>query len=218
MHAFAGGLQGGNHERKRMGPRSLSISDLLLSRRSCRDFSDSPLTGDVLVSILWAAQGITGSEGKRTALSAGALYPLRLFVAMRNVKDFKPGLYHGYDAPSGMLSCIREGNILPALETSALEEQPWVGQASAVIVIAADFTSARQTFAEQPPQGIRGERYIWIEAGATAQNMHLQATDMGLGGVLVAGIDDVATSEALDLDPPWDPVLLFCLGYPCEKL
>ncbi len=201
-----------------MGSNSSSVADILFSRRSCRDFNEDPITEDDLNAILWAAQGITGSGGKRTAPSADALYPIRLLVATRNGEGFTPGLYYGYDAPSGMLSCIQEGELLSSLEAAALEEQSWIGKAAAVVIITADFTSARQVFSEQPPLGMRGERYVWIEAGGIAQNMHLQATDMGLGGVLVAGIDDTATTKALKLAPPWEPVLLFCLGHAGEVL
>ena len=197
-----------------MKPTPQSIPDTLLARRTCRDFSDHPITEEDLSAILWAAQGATGSDGKRTAPSAHALYPIRLLVAIGNVQGFTPGLYYGYDAETGLLSLAKSGDVLPALETAALEEQPWISKAAAVIIITADFTTACQAFAEQPPLGLRGERYVWIEAGGIAQNMHLLATEMGLGGVLVAGIDDTSTAEALNLEPPWQPVLLFCLGHP----
>ena len=69
-------------------------------------------------------------------------------------------------------------------------------------------------FSEQPPLGTRGLRYAYIEAGATSQNIHLQATAEGLGCVLVAGFKDEATADVLELEAPTAPVLHMCFGWP----
>ena len=69
-------------------------------------------------------------------------------------------------------------------------------------------------FGQQPPEGQRGTRYSYIETGAAAQNVHLQATALGLGMVLVAGFDDHAVSRALSLPAHLSPTALLCLGHP----
>ena len=58
------------------------------------------------------------------------------------------------------------------------------------------------------------ERYAWIEAGAAAQNIQLQATAEGLGSVLVAGFRDEATAAALALETPIMPLIHLCFGWP----
>jgi hypothetical protein len=51
------------------------------------------LTRSELSQLLWAAQGISGSGGLRTALSAGALYPLEVDVAAGRVDGLPSGIY-----------------------------------------------------------------------------------------------------------------------------
>ncbi|WP_414710916.1 nitroreductase family protein [Pseudonocardia sp.] len=57
-------------------------------------------------------------------------------------------------------------------------------------MISADIDQANAHFAEQPPLGRRGERYVWLAAGHVSQNLYLAATERGLGASLVAGFDD----------------------------
>jgi hypothetical protein len=71
-----------------------SIEETLLKRRSVRSFKDSPLTLVDVSQLLWAVQGITSPRGLRTAPSAGALYPLEIYVVAGNVDDLPDGVYH----------------------------------------------------------------------------------------------------------------------------
>jgi len=71
----------------------LSVEQTLLARRSVRTFSRDPLTVDNLTQLLWAAQGITHSQGYRTAPSAGAIYPLELYVIVGHMVGLATGLY-----------------------------------------------------------------------------------------------------------------------------
>ena len=61
-----------------------SIEEALLERRSIRQYKDDPLTLAEVSQLLWAAQGITGLWGWRTAPSAGATYPLEVYVKIHN--------------------------------------------------------------------------------------------------------------------------------------
>ena len=189
----------------------ISIDNALISRRSIREFEDKPIPVDAVGHVLFAGQGTVGE--RRTAPSAGALYPLKLLVAARAVDGLEQGLY-AYHPDEHGLELVRPGDVSLVLRNAALEEQPWIGEASAVIAIVADMAAALRAFHEQPPEGERGERYAYIEAGAIAQNMHLEATVLKLGAVLVAGFDDRLVSAALDLENALDPVILFCVGVP----
>lgn len=67
-------------------------------------------------------------------------------------------------------------------------------------------------FKAQPPRGKRGARYTYIETGALAENVHLQATVLGLGLVLVGGFDDDMVKAAMRLPPEFGPTGLLCVG------
>ena len=69
-----------------------SVETALRLRRSVRDYTGEPLTRAELAQLLWAAQGITGAEGLRTAPSAGARYPLEVYVSVGDVIDLPTGI------------------------------------------------------------------------------------------------------------------------------
>src|SRR5512147_545111 len=82
---------------------AVSVEEALASRRSVRDFADAGLSLEDMAQLLWAAQGITHSEGLRPAPSAGALYPLEVYLVAGRVATLRPAF-------TGM---IRGGTSLP---------------------------------------------------------------------------------------------------------
>jgi len=60
----------------------ISVEEALVKRASVREFLPQALTMEALAQLLWAGQGITRRWGGRTAPSAGALYPLELYVVL----------------------------------------------------------------------------------------------------------------------------------------
>lgn len=193
-----------------------SFEHTVRSRYSCRDFSPQTVPRALLDRLLGAAQGITHADGKRSVPSAGALYPLQLLAIAGRIHDLYAATYT-FDPESCMLKKHIDHDIRDALQQAALEDQPWIGQAAGIITICADMEAATQAFGDQPPYETRGQRYAWIEAGAAAQNIQLQATAEGLGSVLVAGFRDKATAEALALEAPITPLIHLCFGWPAAK-
>ena len=72
---------------------NVSIEEAMLYRRSVRDYWEAPLELVEISQLLWAAQGVTDKEGHRTAPSAGALYPLDIYLVVRNVNSLAAGTY-----------------------------------------------------------------------------------------------------------------------------
>ena len=58
----------------------ISLEKAIGKRRSLRAFRPDPLPMATIGQLLWAGQGITSPDGKRAGPSAGALYPLELYV------------------------------------------------------------------------------------------------------------------------------------------
>ena len=189
----------------------ISLSKAISGRRSCRAFDDQAVSSTALHNMLWAAQGQTDENGNRTAPSAHALYPLRLLVTIGNVEGKAGGVYMA-NADAKGLTQIMDHDVRGELERAALDDQPWIGRAAGIITICADLASPTRAFADQPPFGARGLRYVYIEAGAAAQNVHLQAVSEGLGCVLVAGFRDEETADVLNIKAPIAPILHLCFG------
>lgn len=179
---------------------NLSLEETLAQRRSVRAFADTPLTLAELGQLLWAAQGITDSSGQRTAPSAGALYPLEIYVATHE------GAYH-YDPASHRLTIRSRGDVMRPLYDAALQ-QGAVIDAPAVFVIAADYART------SPKYGDRAPRYVQLEAGHAAQNILLQATALHLAAVPMGAFEDARVKQALALSTNHDPLYLIPIGHP----
>jgi SagB-type dehydrogenase family enzyme len=141
------------------------------------------------------------------------VYPLRLQLAARRIEGVEAGVYR-VDPDAGALEQTVGGDVGLRLQAAAIDEQPWIGAAAGVLAVSADLGAMTHAFADQASFGDRALRYTHIEAGAAAQNVHLEAVAHGLGAVLVGGIRDDATATVLGLTPPLAPVLLMCFGWP----
>jgi SagB-type dehydrogenase family enzyme len=179
----------------------LSLEAALAGRRSVREFSARPLTEVELGQLLWAAQGITDPRGYRTAPSAGALYPLEVYVATAD------GLFH-YEVDSHGLTVAGGTDLRPALYEAALHQEP-VRQAAAVFVIAAVYERTAVKYGAE-----RSPRYVHLEAGHAAQNLLLQAVALGLGAVPIGAFDDSGVQRALGLPAGELPLYLIPVGQP----
>lgn len=181
------------------------LDTLLRQRRSVRAFSDAALDLQGIGRLLWAAQGITHPEGLRTAPSAGALYPLELYLVAGDVQGLDAGVYH-YRPAGHELIRLWPGDPRAALARAALG-QDWVGTAPAVAVFAAAYARTTRKYGE------RGVRYVHVEAGHAAQNLFLQAGALGLATVVVGAFDDAAVSRVLRLPGDVRPLLLMPVGH-----
>jgi len=182
------------------------FEQLLHQRRSVREFRDEALRLQQLGQLLWAAQGVTNSEGYRTAPSAGALYPLELYVAVGKVGDLEAGIYHYYPEQHSLVNSAI-GDFRKNLANAALQ-QPWVQEAPIVLIITGKYARTTRKY------GDRGVRYVHIEAGTVAQNVYLQAQALGLGTVIVGAFNDKAVTDALRLPSELQPLLLMPIGVP----
>jgi len=182
----------------------VSIEQSLLRRRSIRSYTDELLTLQELSQLLWAAQGVTDPKGFRTAPSAGALYPLELYVVAGDVQDLSPGVYR-YDPVEHELIRTMEGDKRLELADAAVW-QDFVGEGAIVIVFTAVYERTTVKY------GDRGIRYVHMEAGHAAQNLCLQATAMDLGVVTIGAFYDEEVVELLNLPGDEQPLYIIPVG------
>lgn len=181
-----------------------NLNQLLQQRRSRRDFGSGPITLAQLSQLLWSAQGITDASGRRTAPSAGALYPLEIFVVAGQVRDLEAGLYH-YRLKTHRLVRIVRGDLRQPLTPAALG-QDVIEEAAAIIVITGDYARTQRKY------GSRARRYVHIEVGHVAQNIYLQTTALKLATVIVGAFEDRAVHQVLQLDESLTPLALMPIG------
>jgi SagB-type dehydrogenase family enzyme len=160
----------------------VSLNEVLAARRSVREFTSAALTWGQIGQLLWAAQGVTHGGSKRTAPSAGATYPLELYVATAD------GVFHYLPSRHEVIRVggrdVRRGVRRAAGGQDAVD-------APVLVVFAAvpERTAARY--------GDRAMRYVHIEVGHAAQNLLLEAAAIGLGAVPVGAFSDAELQRVL---------------------
>lgn len=182
----------------------VSIEEAILGRRSTREYAGEPLTLQELSQLLWAAQGVTDPRGFRTAPSAGALYPLEVYVVAGDVESLPEGVYR-YSPQKHQLDKVLAGDKRAELAGAALG-QAWVEEAAADIVFAAVYERTTGKYGE------RGIRYVQMEAGHAAQNLCLQAAALDLGIVTVGAFQDDQIKEILSLPEDEQPLYIIPVG------
>lgn len=185
----------------------MSVEEAIRLRRSIRDYQDEPLSLEHVSQLLWAGQGIT--EGfKRAAPSAGATYPLTLYLVVgeEGVTGLAAGIYE-YVPKTHSLVLVKKGDFRNRIATACLG-QSFIEDAPINIVIAAEYERTTARYGE------RGIRYVHMEAGHVGENIYLQAGASGLGTVVVGAFLDVDLAQVLSLPEEQVPLYVMPVGYP----
>lgn len=180
---------------------NFSVEKAINERRSVRSYKEEPLSLKEISQILWAAQG-TVASGRRAAPSAGATYPIEVYLIVGNVEGLEPGLYK-YNQKDHSIIQVKKGDLRKSVSDRALR-QDMILKAPATIVITAVFERTRARY------GARAERYVYMEAGHVGQNIYLQATALGLGTVAVGAFIDSEVKSVLGIEE--EPLYLYPLG------
>ena len=181
-----------------------SVEKAIKSRRSIRSYEDKKLTLEQVSQLLWAAQGITNPKGLRVAPSAGALYPMEVYVVAGKVKDLDPGIYK-YNCDEHSLYLVESGDKRSELSEVAMSQDSVAdGMINIVICGVYERTSIKY--------GSRAERYVHMEAGHIAQNIYLQAVSLGLGTVTVGAFDDEYVREVVGAEHDERPLYIMPIG------
>jgi SagB-type dehydrogenase family enzyme len=183
---------------------NVSVEEAMLKRRSVRKYKKSPLELSDISQLLWAAQGVTDPRGFRTAPSAGALYPLELYLVASSVKGLDQGVYK-YSADRHALKMVIKGERQSRLYWSSWAQKS-VKKAQAVVVITAVYKRTTGKY------GNRGVRYVHMEVGHAAQNIYLQAVSLGLGTVVVGAFNDKSVKKEIGAQKDEEPLCIMPIG------
>lgn len=178
----------------------VSLEEAIARRESVREFAPRLLRREEMSQLLWAAQGLTREWGARSAPSAGALYPLELYVATPE------GLFH-YLPEGHRLDLLSEDDPRGGLALAALGQEA-VEKAAAVFVITAVHARSAVKY------GARGDRFVTLEAGHVAQNLLLQAVALGLAAVPIGAFENDEVWAVLELPRKRRPLYLVAVGNP----
>ena len=180
----------------------ISVEEAIYHRRSRREFEDKHLTLFHLSQILWAGQGISSKAGFRTVPSAGATYPLVLYVAVGKVEDLACGLYRYTPQQHSLIPLLRE-DIRQELAREAWG-QTMIAKAAVDIIIAANFQRTTSRY------GSRGRRYVYMEAGHSSENIYLECESLGLATCAVGAFNDERVKNILRIEE--EPLYIMPVG------
>jgi len=192
------------HEKGRV-----SLEEAIAARRTVRSFSPQALTDEQLSQLLWATWGVIDPrEGRKAIPSAGALYPLEVYVAVGadGVRGLEEGVYR-YLSEEHSLERIASGDRRREVAEASLW-QMWMASAPVIFVIAAEYGRTTRKY------GDRGVRYVLMEVGHAAQNLFLESVALGLGAGIVGAFYDDKVAEVLSLPERHEPLLIMPVGYP----
>ncbi len=186
----------------------ISVEKAIKGRRTVRDFEEKSLSLGQLSQLLWAGQGVTDSlERKRAVPSAGALYPLDIYVLIgeKGVEKMEGGVYRYLPKEHSLLR-IAKGDRRREIALASLS-QMWMARPPVIFIITAEYRRITGKYGE------RGIRYALIEVGHAGQNLFLQAEALGLGAGIVGAFKDSEVSSIAGLPPQHEPLLIMPVGY-----
>src|SRR5208337_1543566 len=177
----------------------LGFDEAAITRRSQRNFDGSPFELGTIAKLLFFANGRTGSapthDGRRqsfrAAPSAGALYPIEVYLIALNAEEIAAGVYH-HDNVENALELVKAGNFGQQLARATYTEE--IENAAIVIAMTGILIKTRIKYSE------RGYRFMLMEAGHIAENILLTANSLGLGAVPIGGFVDDEVDRLIDID------------------
>lgn len=178
----------------------MPLEQAIAARRSVRTFTSEPLSREQIGQLCWSAQGLTDPRGWRAAPSAGATYPLELYVLLPD------GVFR-YRPAGHRLEQVSGEDRRPAVWRAGLRQDA-LRTAPAVFLFAAVEARTAGRY------GARAPRYIHMEVGHAAQNLSLQAVALGLASVPIGAMDDAQVKSALGLPRDHEPLYLVPVGRP----
>jgi len=196
-------------------PSDSPLAKLIHDRYSCRTFQKRVMPLGALATLLWAANGLTRQSElpggtvcfNRSIPSAGGLYPLEVYALIQRVGSVPDGLYH-YGVWDHTLEPTGAGASFQDFRESLLAF-PFIQDANVVLFLSAIFLRTQHKYKA------RGYRYILLEAGHSAENICLAATEAGLASLCIGGYLDRKLNAMLGLNATKAGVVYVVgVGYP----
>jgi hypothetical protein len=167
--------------------KGVPMMEALSKRKTERNLSDKKLTQQQLSEVLWAADGVNRPDGKRTSPAAMAKYAVDIYVVLPE------GVYL-YDVAKHELTLITKGDFR---KESGMQDFVYVASVNLVYVLnLKNWQDMSRPILEQ-----KRDRWIDVELGCIAQNVHLYCASEGLGTVIRGMIDEKKFSEVIKVKP-----------------
>ena len=203
----------------KLPPIAESISEVINSRTSVRDFKRTNLSLKKLSALLNYSCGVRDTISAynrrditlRNFPTPGGLQCTEFYLVANEVENIPQGLYH-YNSTQNYLALLERGNFRWRV-ANCCSQHEWLAEASVVIFIAPDISRLTWKYS-----AYGSYRLAHLETGVVGQNLHLVATALELGSCMVFGFDDEYTDSLLGLDGLQEfTILLVAVGDKINK-
>jgi len=189
--------------KKSIDPKK-DFHDIIINRRSHREFSPEPISLENLSHLLYYSNGITEIKTfedrttwqLRTTPSGGALYPIEIYCAIQNVQGIDSGIYFFNPIENCIyqLQKISNENIKKTLTDSMPGLADTYNNSAVTIMLTSFMPRIRFKYKE------RAYRFALMEIGHIAQNLILSAEYEMLGAICIGGFMDNILNDLIKAD------------------
>jgi SagB-type dehydrogenase family enzyme len=192
--------------------------ELLLRRRTRRDFARTPVSlGELAAVLLWTwgkthllHHPVVGSIVLKTSPSGGARHPTEVYPVVLRVAGLEPGIYH-YSVRWHALEPVRAG-MFEELVVAMCAQQQWVRDAAVAFILTAQVERSMWKYPHA-----HAYRVLLLDAGHLGQTFQLVCTALGLAPFTSAAMDDELVEHELGLDGVTEvPIYAAAFGRPAE--
>ena len=177
--------------------RGSAVMKALSDRQSVREYDTKDISLKDLSDLLWAANGVNRTDGKRTAPTAMDRREIDVYVVN------KDGVYL-YDAPGHVLKPVTKGDYRKAVAA----QQDFVSTAPLSLVIVANVEKLGDATKEST------RLTAALDAGIVCQNINIFCAGAGLATVPRGSMNQNELKKALKLSDTQLLMLNNPIGYP----
>jgi hypothetical protein len=171
------------------------LMECLKERKTQREFSSKPLPQQLMSDLLWSANGVNRTDGKRTAPTAMDMREIDVYVVKEDAVFF-------YDPEKNTLTRVLSTDI-----RQATGYQDFVLDAPVNLVFVVDESRMHMSASDK-------SRYAYADTGYISQNIYLFCASEGLATVVRGAFDQQQLAAAMKLKPNQKAVLCQTVGYP----
>ncbi|WP_455537717.1 SagB/ThcOx family dehydrogenase [Terrisporobacter sp.] len=177
------------------------IYDCIKDRRSTRFYNDESISLDELSYLLWATQGITGTNKSgmtyRTVPCSGATHSFETYLFIMNVDTLEKGIYRYLPIEHKLLFISAMKDVDERIDAITLE-QPFVPNFARKAAVT--FAWSTTPYRSEWKFDITAHKKILIDVGHICQNLYLAGESVDIGVCALGIYDQEAVDNILQLD------------------
>lgn len=178
-----------------------NIYECIKERRSTRFYDESSMSLEELSYLLWATQGITGTNKAgltlRTVPCSGATHSFETYLFIMGVEGLQKGAYRYLPVEHKLLFMYELNDMDNKIDELTLD-QPFVPNFAKKAAVV--FAWSTIPYRSEWKFDITAHKKILIDIGHVCQNLYLASESVGAGTCAIGIYDQKMTDEILGLD------------------